>query len=110
MPAPDTAFLTDAELIRELHLPEKVGRRAIQELDKAVQGRRRFPKKDPLFGDRRFWPAVVEWFFDYYGVRLARESAEAVTIQPTWPENFNADPTPRKADRPEHARSRLAAS
>jgi hypothetical protein len=65
-------FVTDAELLRRLGMPEKIGRRAIRELDKRLPGRAPFPGKDPLFGDRRYWPAVVAWFDRYFGVPVRR--------------------------------------
>ena len=49
-------FVTDAELIRALNLPEKVGRRALMALDHHTPGTRAFPPKDPRFGNRRFFP------------------------------------------------------
>jgi hypothetical protein len=63
-PAPETIdreqsklYITDAELIRRLGVPEKIARAVIQELDdKAKQTG--FPQKQKLWGDRRYWPAV----------------------------------------------------
>lgn len=90
----DFDFVTDAELIRRLGLPEKVGRVALRELDKASNARRPFPQKDPLFGDRRFWPAVKQWLLDYKAVR--QNSAANIPFVPAptaWEENFD---TPRR--------------
>jgi hypothetical protein len=77
-PAPETLanerdklFVTDAELIRRLGLPEKIGRAAIQELDRSQAGRPRFPRKEPLFGNRRYWPAIEKYFMLSYGVNDA---------------------------------------
>jgi hypothetical protein len=81
-------FATDAELVREvLRLPAKIGRRVLAGLD-AGRPRAGFPKRDPLFGNRRFVPAVVQWFHDYYGVR-ASAGEPAPTIQPMWQERFD---------------------
>jgi hypothetical protein len=82
--------VTDAEIIRRLKLPEKVGRRVLRELDKQLPNRARFPQKDPLFGDRRFWPAIEKYLKVRYGV----EGPQPVSTAPTWQENFDA---PRKA-------------
>jgi hypothetical protein len=79
VPAPETLanerdklFVTDAELIRRLGLPDKIGRAAIQELDRSSRaGRSRFPQKDPLFGHRRFYPAVENYLMLRYGVNDA---------------------------------------
>jgi len=52
----DTLWVTDAELIRRSGVPEKIARQAIEVLDKnEVSG---FPQKDPMWGNRRYWPAV----------------------------------------------------
>jgi hypothetical protein len=52
----DTLYITDAELIRRLGVPEKIARVTIRSLDGNPQSG--FPRKSPLFGDRRYWPAV----------------------------------------------------
>lgn len=51
-------YVTDAELIRKLGVPERVGRVAIR--DWAMR-QPTFPKPDELMGGRRYWPAVKEW-------------------------------------------------
>lgn len=49
-------FVTDAELIERLNVPEKIARQAIEALDKnSASG---FPRKSQLWGGRRYWPAV----------------------------------------------------
>jgi hypothetical protein len=55
-------FVTDAEMLRRIGVSEKIGRIAIRELEK----RQEFPPKDPLFGNKRYWPAVRA-FFDARG-------------------------------------------
>jgi hypothetical protein len=75
-------FVTDAELIRRLGLPEKVGRVALRELDKASKARRPFPKPDPLF-----WPAVKLWFLDYKCPSAARAHRVGEALVP-WEEHF----------------------
>lgn len=62
-PAPETLerekdklWLTDAEIIRRMGVPEKVARQAIQMLDRTRGSG--FPPKQKLWGDRRYWPAV----------------------------------------------------
>ena len=63
-PAPETLerekdklYLLDSELIRRLGVPEKVMRSMLPGLEKNYG----FPKKSPLFGGRRYWPAVKSW-------------------------------------------------
>jgi hypothetical protein len=50
----DVLFVTDTEMLRKIGISEKIGRVAIRELEK----RQVFPPKDPLFGNKRYWPAV----------------------------------------------------
>lgn len=52
-------FVTDAELIERLQVPEKIARRTIEMLDR--DPRSGFPKKQKIWGDRRYWPAVEQW-------------------------------------------------
>jgi hypothetical protein len=71
-PAPETLereadklFVTDAELIRRLGVPEKTMRAVLREWDeKPGSG---FPKPQKLLGDRRYWPAVKAYFDRIYG-------------------------------------------
>ena len=51
---PETLFISDAEMYRRIGVSEKIGRYAVRELEK----RQIFPPKDPLFGNKRYWPAV----------------------------------------------------
>jgi hypothetical protein len=88
----DGLYLSDRQIIRRLGFGEKFGRRVLHELDKAHPGRARYPQKDPLFGNRRFWPAVLKWHMDYHRV-MATEQQHNVST-PRWQENFDA---PRKA-------------
>jgi hypothetical protein len=60
----DKLWVTDAEMIRRLVVPEKAARPAIKMLDRMDPT---FPKKQPLWGDRRYWPAVRFWFDIRYG-------------------------------------------
>lgn len=71
-PSPETLereqtkrYVTDAELIRRLGVPEKIGRAVLQELDAKATG---FPKKQKLWGNRRSWPAVVVWLDKHDGL------------------------------------------
>lgn len=53
----ETLYITDAELIRRIGVPEKIARRVIRELD-AKHHLTGFPQKQKLWGGRRYWPAV----------------------------------------------------
>lgn len=63
----ETLFVTDAELIRRLGVPEKKARRVIQALDAKKAG---FPQKQKLWGDRRYWPDVVNYLNSTCGLRM----------------------------------------
>lgn len=63
----DKLFVTDAEMIRRLGVPEKSARAAIFMLDRKRDSG--FPPKLALWGNRRYWPAVRAWFDMHYGFR-----------------------------------------
>jgi hypothetical protein len=60
---PETLFVTDAEMIRRIGVPERIARAAIRALDENPHSR--FPKKSALWGNRRYWPAVKAWFQEH---------------------------------------------
>ena len=63
----DKLYVTDAELIRRLGVPFRLGRRVLAELDRnRLSG---FPRKQELWGNRRFWPHVMAWL-DRTGANL----------------------------------------
>jgi hypothetical protein len=62
----DKLYLTDAELIRRIGVPEKTMRSMLPGLEKNYG----FPKKSPLFGDRRYWPAVKTWLDRHNGLTV----------------------------------------
>jgi len=63
----DTLWITDAELIRRIGVPEKTARETLRELDRKASG---FPRKQKLWGDRRYWPAVKAYFDRQQGVKV----------------------------------------
>ena len=71
-PAPDTLerekdllYVTDAQLIRRMGVPEKQGRAMLQDLAKKPG----FPRKQAYAGGRRYWPAVKEYFDELNGLK-----------------------------------------
>lgn len=62
----DKLYLTDAELIRRLGVPERTARAAIQELESKAG----FPRKRALWGNRRYWPAVKAYLDRDNGLTL----------------------------------------
>jgi hypothetical protein len=62
----DKLYLTDAELIRRLGVPEKT----LRPLLPALETKQGFPKKSAFFGDRRYWPAVKAWLDKHEGLTL----------------------------------------
>jgi hypothetical protein len=74
-PAPETLerekdklYVTDAELIRRMGVPEKIAREAIRMLDRNPHSG--FPKKQKLWGDRRYWPAIQAYFDEANRVKV----------------------------------------
>ena len=70
-PAPETLerekdklYLTDAELIRRLGVPDRILRPVLQTLE----SKHGFPRKQALFGGRRYWPAVKLWLDKHNGI------------------------------------------
>lgn len=66
---PEGLWVTDAELIRRAGVPEKIARAAIQMLDRDPKSG--FPRKQRLWGDRRYWPAVQDYFARVGGLNVA---------------------------------------
>lgn len=74
MPAPETLerekdklWVLDSELIRRMGVPEKIARETLRMLDSKPSG---FPKKQKVWGDRRYWPAVKDYFDKQHGITL----------------------------------------
>jgi len=74
-PAPETIerekeklYVTDAELIRRLGVPEKIGRAMLHVYDR--EKHRGFPQKQAVVGNRRYWPAVKAFLDRTNGLTL----------------------------------------
>ena len=63
----DTLWVTDAELIRRMGVPEKIARQWLRQTDAQRTG---FPQKQALFGGRRYWPAVRAYLDRTYGLNI----------------------------------------
>lgn len=64
----ETLYVTDAELIRRIGVPEKIARAALHVLDRdRTSG---FPQKKKLWGNRRYWPAVKAYLDRTNGLKL----------------------------------------
>ena len=63
----DKLYVTDAELIRRIGVPEKDGRMLIAGFD-ANHRQTGFPQKSKLMSGRRYWPKVKAWFDRYEGL------------------------------------------
>jgi hypothetical protein len=85
----DKLYLLDSELIRRLGVPEKTMRSILP----ALESKYGFPKKQPLFGGRRYWPLVKAWLDKHNGLVDA-----------------TAPPTKRKLTPPKPLRTRDHAS
>jgi hypothetical protein len=74
-------FVPDAEIARRWGVSDKTARVAIREFEKHGG----FPPRDPLFGEKRFWPAVQAFMLRRAGLTIA-----APTEQPG-EENWDAN-------------------
>ena len=63
----DKLWLLDSEWIRRLGVPEKLGRETLRMLEAKGNG---FPRKQKLWGDRRYWPAVKAYFDRLHGIKV----------------------------------------
>jgi len=63
-------WVTDAEIIRRLGVSEKVGYAALRRLDATGD----FPQKSKVWGKRRWWPAVKDYFDAKYGLKSGLSS------------------------------------
>lgn len=95
----DKLWLTDAELMRRLGLDPKIARPAIRGLDaNPMSG---FPKKQKLWGDRRYWPAVKSYFdrtYDMLPGDAARSAAENRVLRSRLPRHHLAEPLRRASN------------
>lgn len=66
-------MVTDAEILERLQVPYKIGMRALAMLD--ADRNSRFPRKQPIWGYRRYWPAVEKWLELTGGFPQERKSA-----------------------------------
>jgi hypothetical protein len=69
----DKLWVTDAELIRRIGVPEKKAREALR----MAEAKAGFPRKQKLWGDRRYWPAVRAYFDNLYGSTLPQRRDRA---------------------------------
>jgi hypothetical protein len=64
----ETLYVTDAELIRRMGVPEKIARAALHALDRDRGSG--FPQKKALWGNRRYWPAVKAYLDRTNGLKV----------------------------------------
>jgi hypothetical protein len=89
-------FMTDAQIIRRLGVPENIAYSRFHALD--ADPASLFPKKQKMWGDRRYWPAVKAYFEESTGFRLAsRIGAARVAPENRTPHSAAAPPTPMRS-------------
>lgn len=74
-PSPATSeqlYVTDAELAAKVGVDLEMLGTFLRQIDRNRTAG--FPKQDPLFGGRRYWPAVKDWF-DMYNRRRPQVSS-----------------------------------
>lgn len=80
-------FVSDDEIARRWGVCDKTARGAIREFERARPGRLQFPPKDPLFANKRFWPAVRAFMMARYGISMPGSPPRA----PDGKEDFDAE-------------------
>lgn len=58
----ETLYVTDAEMIRRSGVPRDWMYKILPELET----KHGFPRKNSLFKERRYWPAVKQWFDKFH--------------------------------------------
>lgn len=71
-------FVSDKELFRRLGVGPTTGRVAVRTLE--AQG---FPRKQPLFCNKRYWPAVRHFLDGLYGLVKRGTAHDAPEAMPT---------------------------
>jgi hypothetical protein len=61
-------WITDSELVRWMGVPEKQAYETLRMLDAKPCG---FPRKQKLYGDRRYKPAVRAYFDKLFGCNIS---------------------------------------
>lgn len=61
-------WVNDTELVERLNIDPKIARETFRELD--ANPRSGFPKKQKLWGNKRYWPAVQDYFNTVYGLKM----------------------------------------
>jgi hypothetical protein len=92
------SYLTEIEIIRELRLPEKVGRIVMAQWKIHPT----FPKPVPGMSGRRFMPSVERWLFKHHGLDIAPDAGPAVPVAGTG-ERFDEWRKALKARKPRNA-------
>src|SRR5262250_2899327 len=89
------AYLSEAELIKELRLPERVGKAMLAQWKLHPT----FPKPVTGMSGRRFMPSVERWLFKYHGL----ETVDVGSVVPAGTgERFDDWRKTRKARQPRH--------
>jgi hypothetical protein len=70
----EEVFLSDKEIAQRWNIGEKTARIAMAALEKHAG----FPRKDPLFGNRRYWPAVCNFMRKRAGLLTKTSQKEAI--------------------------------
>jgi len=94
----DPLFLSDAEIAERLGLTLDQAEVAIRALEEKRGG---FPPKNPLFGNKRYWPAVRAYLDNMAGMGINRDVASPGIV-----ENFDGAPDYQRRARPRLAPAR----
>lgn len=70
----DSLYIDDDDLAKRLGVAPKTVNEALRVLDH--DPRSGFPKKQPLWGNRRYWPAVKAYFDRANGLKIPQNRRE----------------------------------
>jgi hypothetical protein len=71
-------FVSDTEIARRWRVSVRTASRALKMLDR-LPG---FPKRDPMFANKRYWPAVKFFLLKRYDKTLASDITKGVKPSP----------------------------
>lgn len=71
-------WVSDDELIRRMNVSYRRGRALLEEHDRNP----RFPRKQPAYDNKRFYPAVVDFFYEANRVKSRSGAARLIPERP----------------------------
>lgn len=95
-------YLTDSQIAEAVGVDTETMRRAMVHFDRDP----RFPRPDPLFGNRRFWPKLRAFLHERNGLTLVEVGNQPIAAPQGEEKPFYGTPEDRRRSRPPLARTR----